>query len=175
MPALDWSSLRDYRDYMVRYLDDSAQVAGYQKQGATVIKGAARLTGRDPWRVQVAGEQLTAGQVIIATGSEAARPPIDGLDAVPVWTNREATGLREIPARAVMIGGSAVGVELGQFLARMGSQVTIVQRGPRLLDREEPRVGDLVAAISIDTLLDSVAQFPTYSEAYLKAAEQLHL
>jgi dihydrolipoamide dehydrogenase len=64
---------------------------------------------------------------------------------VEVWTNREATTLREIPRRAVMIGGSAVGVELGQFLARMGSQVTIVQRGQRLLDREEHRLGELVA------------------------------
>jgi len=80
-PDLDWAGLRDYRDWMIRHLDDTAQVADYQKQGAT-------------------------------------RPPIAGLDQVPVWTNREATILREIPPRAVMIGGSAVGVELGQFLAR---------------------------------------------------------
>jgi pyruvate/2-oxoglutarate dehydrogenase complex dihydrolipoamide dehydrogenase (E3) component len=145
-PQLDWAGLRDYRDYMIRHLDDGAQVTGYQKQGATVIKGAARLVGRDPWRIEVAGQQLSAGHVAIATGSDPARPALDGLDQVPVWTNREATTLREIPGRVVMIGGSAVGVELGQFLARMGSQVTLVQRGPRLLDREEPRVGDLVAA-----------------------------
>jgi dihydrolipoamide dehydrogenase len=144
-PTLDWAALRDYRDWMIRHLDDTNQVAGYQKQGATVIKGAARLVGRDPWRVQVADQQITSQHVIIATGSDPVRPPIDGLDQVPVWTNREATTLREIPARAVMIGGSAVGVELGQFLARMGAQVTLVQRNPRLLDREEPRVGELVA------------------------------
>jgi len=79
----------------------------------------------------------------IATGSEPVRPPIDGLTDVPVWTNREATTLREIPGRVLMVGGSAVGVELGQFLARMGAKVTIVQRGDRLLDREDPRVGEL--------------------------------
>src|SRR6266536_1913209 len=149
-PQLDWARLRDYRDYMIRHLDDAAQVTGYQKQGVTVSKGTARLVGRDPWTVEVAGQQIaaqqvTADHVVIATGSEPARPPINGLDQVPVWTNREATTLREIPPRVVMIGGSAVGVELGQFLARMGSHVTIVQRGPRLLDREDPRVGDLVA------------------------------
>lgn len=144
-PELDWARLRDYRDYMIRHLDDAAQVAGYQKLGATVIKGTARLVGRDPWRVQVADDQVTAGNVVIATGSDPVRPPVEGLDQVPVWTNREATTLREIPRRVVMIGGSAVGVELVQFLARMGSQVTLVQRGPRLLDREEPRVGELVA------------------------------
>jgi dihydrolipoamide dehydrogenase len=144
-PPLDWPALRDYRDYMVRHLDDAKQVAGYERQGATVVKGAARIVGRDPWRVEVGDRRLTTAHLVVATGSEPLRPPVDGLDQVPVWTNREATGLREIPRRALMIGGSAVGVELGQFLARMGSSVTLVQRGPRLLDREEPRIGELVA------------------------------
>jgi len=144
-PEQDWPALRDYRDYMIRHLDDAAQIDGYREQGATVIKAAARLTGRGPWRIEADGRQITTEHLVIATGSEALRPPIDGLDQVEVWTNREATTLREIPRRAVMIGGSAVGVELGQFLARMGSQVTIVQRGQRLLDREEHRLGELVA------------------------------
>src|SRR5690606_34609294 len=63
----------------------------------------------------------------------------------PVWTNREATTLREIPRRAVMVGGGPAGVELGQFLARTGTSVTLVARASRLLEREESRVGDLVA------------------------------
>jgi dihydrolipoamide dehydrogenase len=144
-PALDWPALRDYRDYMIRHLDDTGQITGYEKQNVTVIKAIATLVGRDPWRVRAGGRELTAEHVVIATGSDAIRPPIDGLDKVTVWTNREATTLREIPERVVMIGGSAVGVELGQFLARMGAQVTLIQRGDRLLDREDPRVGDIVA------------------------------
>jgi dihydrolipoamide dehydrogenase len=128
---------------MIRHLDDTAQVDGYRNQGATVIKGAARLAG--PGRVAVDGRQLAADHIILATGSDPVRPPIDGLDQVPVWTNREATTLTEIPRRALLIGGSAVGVELGQFLARMGALVTIVQRGDRLLDREDPRLGEIVA------------------------------
>jgi pyruvate/2-oxoglutarate dehydrogenase complex dihydrolipoamide dehydrogenase (E3) component len=71
------------------------------------------------------------------------RPEIDGLDQVPVWTSREATNVRDIPSRVLLIGGSAVGVELGQFYARMGAQVTIVQRAGRLVDRGDPRVGEL--------------------------------
>jgi pyruvate/2-oxoglutarate dehydrogenase complex dihydrolipoamide dehydrogenase (E3) component len=157
-PEVDWPALRDYRDFMVRHLDDAKQIQGYEQQGATVVKGDARIVGRDPWRVQAGDRELTADHVIVATGSEALRPPIDGLDGVPVWTNREATGLREIPGRAVMIGGSAVGVELGQFLARMGCTVTMVQRGPRLVDREEPQVGELVVehlrADGIDVRVD---------------------
>jgi len=65
---------------------------------------------------------------------------------VTVWTNREATNVRDIPERVLLIGGSAVGVELGQFYARMGATVTIVQRGAELIDREDPRVGQLARA-----------------------------
>ncbi len=142
-PALDWPGLRDYHDYMVRHLDDTAQVKGYEQAGATVIKGPARLAG--PGRVEAAGQLLEADHVVIGTGSDPACPPVDGLDQVPVWTNREATNVRDIPARVLLVGGSAVGTEMGQFYAGIGAQVTIVQRAGRLADREDPRVGELAA------------------------------
>ena len=142
-PALDWAGLRDYRDFMVRHLDDSAQVKGYEQAGATVIKDAARLAG--PGQVEAGGQLLEADHVVIATGSEPLRPAVDGLDQVTVWTNREATNVHDIPSRVLLIGGSAVGVELGEFYARMGAQTTIVQRADRLMDREDPRVGELAA------------------------------
>ena len=138
---LDWASTRDYRDVMIRNLDDSDQVKSWEKSGATVVKGVARITGKG--QVDVDGRTLTADHLIIATGSDAFIPPIDGLDSVPVWTNREATTLTEIPERAVMIGGSAVGVELGLFLRRYGAQVTVLERSRRLLSREDPRPGEL--------------------------------
>ncbi len=159
-PALDWAGLRDYRDYMVRHLDDTAQVQGYEQAGATVIKGAARLAG--PGRVEVGGQLLEAGHIVIATGSEPLRPAIDGLDGATVWTNREATTMRDIPGRVLMVGGSAVGVELGQFYARMGAQVTIVQRAGRLIDREDPRVGELAAqALAADGVTVRTGRTPT--------------
>lgn len=151
-PELHWSALRDYRDYMIRNLDDSNQVQGYADHGATVIKASGRIIGRTSQgllQVDAGGRQLTAQHVILATGSQAIRPDIPGLETgsdVPVWTNREATNLVDIPDRVLMIGGSAVAVELGQFLARMGSQVTLIQRGGRLMTREEPRVGELAQA-----------------------------
>ena len=146
-PDLDWSALRDYRDQMIRHLDDSKQVEGYRERGARVLRGAARVVGRDPWRVAVGETEVTADHVVVATGSSAVRPPVDGLDDLGpelVWTNREATNLTEIPPRALVIGGSAVGVELGAFLTGMGTKVTVVQRGPRLLDREDPRLCALI-------------------------------
>src|SRR5229473_4973494 len=142
-PALEWPGLRDYRDFMVRHLDDSAQVNGYEQAGVTVIKGSARLAG--PGRVEAGGQLLEADHVVIATGSEPVRPAVDGLDQVMVWTNREATNVHDIPSRVLLIGGSAVGVELGEFYSGMGAHVTIVQRAGRLVDREDPRVGELAA------------------------------
>jgi pyruvate/2-oxoglutarate dehydrogenase complex dihydrolipoamide dehydrogenase (E3) component len=138
---LDWLSARDYRDYMARHLNDSRQVTGYADQGALVLKGTARFEG--PHRLSVDGRQLNADHVIVATGSDAVIPPIDGLADVTVWTNRETYTATELPGRAVIVGGSAVGVETALFLARFGVAVTLIQRSNRLLSREEPRVGDL--------------------------------
>ncbi|MFI6575974.1 dihydrolipoyl dehydrogenase family protein [Nocardiopsis sp. NPDC050513] len=146
-PGLDWPALRDYRDAMIRHLDDTAQAQGYRDRDALVLRGTARVTGRDPWRVAVGDTELTADHVVVATGSEAVRPPVEGLDELgpaQVWTNREATTLADVPGSALVIGGGAVGVELGHFLNRMGADVTLVQRGPRLLDREDPRLCALV-------------------------------
>jgi pyruvate/2-oxoglutarate dehydrogenase complex dihydrolipoamide dehydrogenase (E3) component len=140
---LDWPAARNYRDSMARHLDDASQVDSYADQGAMVVKGEARITG--PGRVQVGDRELTADHLVVATGSAADVPPIDGLDQVSVWTNREVYTTEELPRRAVVVGGSAVGVETGLFLSRFGTDVTIVQRGERLLGREEPRVGELVA------------------------------
>lgn len=142
--GLNWLALRDYRDYMIRHLDDSAQVKGYTAHGTTVVKGHAQMSA--PGTVEVAGRTLKAADVVIATGSAALIPSIPGLDGVPVWTNREVTTLTEIPQRAVMIGGGAVGIEMSTFLARFGTKVTLIHKGERLLSREEPRVGDLAAA-----------------------------
>jgi pyruvate/2-oxoglutarate dehydrogenase complex dihydrolipoamide dehydrogenase (E3) component len=139
--AVDWPSTRDYRDEMIRNLDDSSQFEGYQKKGATVLRGCARITA--PGAVEVDGTVLRAEHIVVATGSEAFVPPIPGLDEVTVWTNREATTLTDIPDRVVLIGGSAVGVELGLFLRRYGAEVTILERSGRLLSREDPRVGEL--------------------------------
>ncbi len=108
---LGWRGLRDYRDYMVRNLDDSDQIRSYEHSGATVIKAAARITA--PGTVHAGGRTLTAEHVIIGTGSQPIYPPVEGLDDVTVWTNRDATNVRDTPERGLLIGGSAVGVELG--------------------------------------------------------------
>jgi dihydrolipoamide dehydrogenase len=141
VPALDWPATAAWRDQMTRHLDDAKQVREYQDRGAEVLRGSGRLAG--PGRVEVDGRTLTARDVVLATGSDPVVPELEGLDGEAVWTNRETTQLREIPERAVVLGGGPVGLELGQFLARFGCRVTLVQSAERLIDREDPRVGQL--------------------------------
>jgi len=142
-PEVGWEQVAGYRDEMIRHLDDAEQVEGYRNEGVSVFKGVGRLAG--PGRVEVDGEILETERVIIATGSDARIPEIDGLADAGYWTNREATTLSVLPESVVILGGGPVGVELGQFLRRFGARVTIVEHGDRLLSREDPAVGELIA------------------------------
>ncbi|MGH2962544.1 MAG: dihydrolipoyl dehydrogenase family protein [Agromyces sp.] len=142
-PGAGWPEIVKYRDYMVRGLDDSGAVKGYEDSGVTVFKGEARIEA--PGEVRVGGRILATERIVIATGSESVIPPIDGLRDAGYWTNREATTLSEMPRDAIVLGGGPVGIELGQMLRRYGAGVTIVQGAERLIDREDPRVGKLIA------------------------------
>jgi len=142
-PELSWPEVAAYRDTMIRHLDDSAQVSGYRDEGVDVFRGEGRIAGRG--HVEVDGQVLQTDRIIVATGSDASIPPIDGLEQAGYWTNREATTLAEIPESIVILGGGPVGVELGQLMRRFGARVTIVEHGERLLSREGPAVGELIA------------------------------
>ena len=111
----------------------------------TIIRGYGRLAG--PGRVDVDGRVYATPRVVIATGSVTAPPPIEGLEATGYWTNRETMALRQVPERTAVLGGGPVGSELGQMLSRYGSRVCLIHSGPRLLDREEPRVGELLGRL----------------------------
>jgi dihydrolipoamide dehydrogenase len=140
---LAWPELARYRDYMTSAGDDSARVSGYEDKGATVVKGEGRLAG--PGRLSVEDREFEADAILISTGSDPVVPPVDGLGEAGYWSNREATALAEIPASAVVLGGGPVGVELAQFLRRFGSEVSLVQGSPRLAEREDERVSELLA------------------------------
>ena len=138
---LDWAETSDYRDYMIRHLDDKDQIDGYTRNGAEVVKGEARITG--PGRILAGDREMSAEHIIIATGSAPVIPALEGVDQITAWTNRETYTATTLPERAVVIGGSAVGIETATFLARFGVKVTLIHRGDRLLEREEPRAGEL--------------------------------
>lgn len=144
-PASRWSEISDYRDYMNSGLDDSAKFEAYAKRGIDVIRGRGRIVA--PRTVEVDGRRLESERIVIATGTAAAIPEIDGLSDVPFWTNREGTTFKEVPSSAIVLGGGPVGVELGQMLARYGSKVTLVEAAERLLVREQAGVGELLAKL----------------------------
>ncbi len=152
---LDWPRASDYRDTMIRHLDDGKQATEYAERGALVRRGEGRITA--PGRVRVGDEELAADHIVIATGTVPVVPQLEGLDDVTAWTNRETYTATDLPARAVVLGGSAVGIETATFLARFGVAVVLVQRGERLLKREEPRVSELalaqLRAIGVDVRL----------------------
>ena len=126
--------------WMARDLNDTGAAAALEATGAKLIRGAGSLT--DLHTVVVGGEHIVARKaIVIANGSTAAIPPIPGLDKVEYWTNRQATLPRERPASLAVLGGGAVGVELGQAFARLGSKVTVIEAGPRFLGLEEPEAG----------------------------------
>jgi pyruvate/2-oxoglutarate dehydrogenase complex dihydrolipoamide dehydrogenase (E3) component len=123
--------------WMARDLDDTRPAAAMEATGAKLVRGAGKMI--DFRTVEVGGEQLFARKaVVIANGGTAVIPPIPGLDKVDFWTNRQATLPRELPGSLAVLGGGAVGVELGQAYARLGSKVTVIEAGPRILGAEEP-------------------------------------
>jgi pyruvate/2-oxoglutarate dehydrogenase complex dihydrolipoamide dehydrogenase (E3) component len=126
--------------WMARDLDDSRPATAVEATGATLFRGEGTLT--DLRSVEVGRERLIArSAVVIANGSTAAIPSIPGLDTVEFWTNRQAAIPRELPASLAILGGGAIGVELGQAFARLGSKVTVIEAGPRFLGLEEPEAG----------------------------------
>ena len=126
--------------WMARDLDDTRPAAALEGTGARLFRGEGELT--DLRTIEVGGERLSARRaLVIANGSTAAIPPIPGLDGVEYWTNRQAAIPRELPASLAILGAGAIGIELGQAFARLGSKVTIIEAGSTFLGHEEPEAG----------------------------------
>jgi len=156
--TLDVVAVLRRRDEVIHDLDDSGMLPWLESKGIELIRAAGRIAGER--RVEAGGQALVARRaVVVATGSAAALPPIDGLDGAPYWTNREGTTTEEVPDRLAVLGGGVVGVELAQAWRSLGAQVTLLEVGDRLLAREEPFAGEQVAealrAAGVDVRLGS--------------------
>ncbi|MGW1893583.1 dihydrolipoyl dehydrogenase family protein [Streptomyces sp. NPDC002004] len=138
------------RDEYVSHWKDDGQVRWLDSIGATLHRGHGRLDG--PRRVTVTssngGEPVTLvarHAVAVCTGTRALLPDLPGLADARPWTSREATSSEHVPARLAVVGGGVVGVEMATVYQALGSRVTLLVRGPRLLPRVEPFAGELVA------------------------------
>jgi dihydrolipoamide dehydrogenase len=135
--ALDPAAVLARRDEVIHDRDDSSQLPWLEERGIELFRGEGRFAGER--RVQVGEETLSAERaMVVATGSGAAMPPIEGLDGVRAWNNRDATTAGRVPASMIVLGGGPVGSELAQAWASLGTKVTLVEGAERLLGREEP-------------------------------------
>lgn len=115
------------------------------REGIDVLLGRARFTRAGS--VEVGGKALRARRFVIATGARPAVPPIDGLDTVPYLTNETIFDLAELPESLAVLGGGAIGCELAQAFARLGSRVTLIEAAGRLLPCEDPHAAQVITAV----------------------------
>jgi dihydrolipoamide dehydrogenase len=142
--ALDVTATLRRRDEVIHHLDDASQLPWIEERGITLVRGRATITGER--RVEMEdGEALEARRaVVLASGSAALLPPVDGLAEAKPWTNIEATTTQRVPASIVVLGGGVVGVEMSQAYRSLGAEVALVEAADRLIAREEPFASEQV-------------------------------
>jgi pyruvate/2-oxoglutarate dehydrogenase complex dihydrolipoamide dehydrogenase (E3) component len=135
-----------YRDYMVSNYSDAGQQRWLADNKIDLLRGSGRLAG--PGAVEVGGVRHTAEHVVVATGSDPVIPPIPGLRELDgVWTNREATGMKSVPAHLLIIGGGAIGAEFTQIVQRLGGQVTVIEGSGRMVSAEPAPLGEALTEV----------------------------
>jgi len=137
------------RDRLSAGRDDAGAAAEIERRGATLIRGRGRVTGLGVIDVNVSGgdgRQLGYRDLVIATGSRPAVPPVTGLDSVAAWTSDRALSDPTRPRSLIVLGGGAVGCELAQAYAGFGVAVTLVEMAPQLVSGEDPTIADELAA-----------------------------
>jgi pyruvate/2-oxoglutarate dehydrogenase complex dihydrolipoamide dehydrogenase (E3) component len=135
-----------WRDFMVSGYSDAGQERWLAGQGIDLLRGSGRLAGTGV--VDVDGVRHTAEHVVVACGADPIIPPIPGLrDLDGVWTNREATGMKAVPRRLLVLGGGPVGVELAQAVRRLRGEVVLVEGAERVLAREPAPLGEALGEV----------------------------
>jgi pyruvate/2-oxoglutarate dehydrogenase complex dihydrolipoamide dehydrogenase (E3) component len=136
--ALDW------RDYMVSNYSDVGQQQWLASRGIDLLRGTGRLAG--PGAVEVDGVRHTAEHIVIATGAAPFVPPVPGLRELDgVWGTREATSMKAVPRRLLVLGGGAAGVEIAQIVRRLGGEAVIVEGADRVMPREAAPLGQALS------------------------------
>lgn len=147
LDRVDWSAIRTRIFDRIDPLHDSA-VTYRRENGIDVYTDPARFVG--PKLLQVGDQRLSADQIVVSTGSRPAVPPIPGLDGVDFHTSDTIMRIDELPASMIVVGGGYIAAELGHVFEAFGVEVTIVQRGPRLLPGEDEAVSTRFTELARD-------------------------
>jgi dihydrolipoamide dehydrogenase len=138
---VDVAAALAWRDYMVSNYSDARQVRWLAEHGIDLLRGHGRLVGVG--LIDIDGVRRTADHVVIATGSKPIIPPVPGLQGLDgIWTSREATGMKAVPRRLLILGGGPVGAEMAQAVRRLGGEVALVEGAQHLLSHEPQPLGE---------------------------------
>ena len=144
--AVDVEAALAWRDFMVSDYSDAGQEQWLAATGITLLRGSGRLAGAGT--VEVDGVPHHADHVVLANGADPVVPPVPGLrDLEGIWTNREATAMKEVPRRLLILGAGPVGVEMAQAVRRLGGEVVVVDRSPHVLAREPAPLGEALGEV----------------------------
>ena len=137
---VDVAAALAWRDFMVSNYSDAGQERWLASRGIDLLRGTGRLAGTGV--VEVAGVRHTAEHIVVATGSEPVVPPIPGLRELEgVWGTREATSMKAVPRRLLVLGGGSAGVEVSQIVRRLGGEAVLIEGADRLIPREAAPLG----------------------------------
>jgi dihydrolipoamide dehydrogenase len=143
---VDVEAVLAYRDFMVSDYSDAGQERWLEGEGIALLRGSGRLAG--PGAVEVDGVRHTADHVVLACGSDPIIPPIPGLRELEgTWTNREATGMKAVPRRMIVLGGGPVGTEMAQAVRRLGGEVALLEGSGHVLAREPAPLGEALGEV----------------------------
>ena len=135
-----------WRDFMVSDYSDAGQERWLADHGIDLLRGSGRLAG--PGVVEVDGVRHTADHVVLANGADPVVPPVPGLRELEgVWTNREATSMKAVPRRLLILGGGPVGVEMAQAVRRLGGEVAVIDMAEHVLAREPAPLGEALGEV----------------------------
>ena len=141
---VDVAAALAWRDFMVSDYSDAGQQHWLADRGVDLLRGTGRLAGTGV--VDVDGTRHTAEHVVVATGSAPIAPPVPGLgDLEDVWGTREATSMKAVPRRLLVLGGGSAGVEIAQIVRRLGGEAVLVEGADRVLPREPAPLGEALA------------------------------
>jgi pyruvate/2-oxoglutarate dehydrogenase complex dihydrolipoamide dehydrogenase (E3) component len=135
-----------WRDFQVSGYSDAGQERWLATKGIDLFRGTGRLAGTGV--VEVDGVRHTARHVVVATGADPIVPPVPGLRELDgVWTNREATGMKAIPRRLLILGGGPVGAEMAQAVRRFGGEVAVIDAASHVLAHEPAALGEALGEV----------------------------
>ena len=141
---VDVAAALAWRDFMVSGYSDAGQQRWLASRGIDLLRGTGRLAGTGA--VDVDGARHTAEHIVVATGSDPIVPPLRGLRELDgVWGTREATSMKAVPGRLLVLGGGSAGVEIAQIVRRLGGEAALVEGAPRVLPREPAPLGEALA------------------------------